>query len=136
MPAMTHRFLQLATTQPALLVAHAQGYAALASEEWGCWLAHWRRRFWLTLFTVVCASLAAALGGVGILLWAVTPEWPAERAWVLWAVPLTPLALALWGMAVLRATTIVQPLRTMREQLALDMAALAPTSTAGAPGAT
>lgn len=131
---MNHRVLQLVATQPALCMAHAKGYAVLATEEWWGWLAHLKLRFWLVTLTVLCANLAAGLVGVGALLWAVTPDWPADRAWVLWAVPLTPLALAIWGVVVLRATSNSQPMRAVREQFALDMAALNLAEPAGTPG--
>ncbi len=120
---MAHPFLHLVTTQPELLVAHAQGYAALAADEWRTWMAHWRRRVWLTAATVVCAGVAAVLGGVAVLLWAVSPPLPSGLAWVLWAVPAVPLALAFWCAALLNATAEVLPWQAVHAQLALDVAA-------------
>ncbi len=120
---MAHPLLHVVATQPELLVTHAQGYAALAADEWRGWAALWRRRAWLTAATVVCAALAAVLCGVAVLLWVVTPHMPAGLTWVLWAVPAVPLVPALWCAALLRATADVQPWQAVQAQLALDVAA-------------
>lgn len=120
---MAHPLLHVVATQPELLVMHAQGYAALAADEWRAWAALWRRRAWLTAATVVCAAVAAVLCGVAVLLWVVTPQVPAGLMWVLWAVPAVPLVLALCCVALLRATADVQPWQAVQAQLALDVAA-------------
>ena len=120
---MAQPLLHVVATQPELLVMHAQGYAALAADEWRAWAALWRRRAWLTAATVVCAAVAAVLCGVAVLLWVVTPQVPAGLIWVLWAVPAVPLVWALCCVALLRATADVKPWQAVQAQLALDVAA-------------
>jgi hypothetical protein len=122
-PAMAHPLLHVVATQPELLVTHAQGYAALAADEWRAWAAHWRRRAWLTAATVVCAAVTAVLCGVAVLLWVVTPQVPVGLMWVLWAVPAVTLVPAVWCAVLLLTTADEQPWQAVQAQLALDVAA-------------
>jgi len=86
--------LALLTTRPQLLLDHAQAYAALFHEELGLARTAWQR--WLLWQAVALCSLGAAvvLGGVALMLWAVTPVADIHSAWVLFAAPLLPLATA------------------------------------------
>ena len=120
---MAHSLLRLVTTQPELLAEHAQGYVELAAEELRICLAYWQRRLLLVTLAVVSAAVAAALGGVALLLWVLTPHLPPGAAWLLWAVPACPLALTLGCVAGLRTSVTTHPWQAVQAQLVLDVAA-------------
>ncbi|MDD2808106.1 phage holin family protein [Rhodoferax sp.] len=89
-----HPLLALLTRQPQLLADHAQAYTVLFHEELALARSAWQRQ--LTLRVVALGSLGAALllGGMAVMLWAVTPLAGNPWAWALFVVPLLPLALA------------------------------------------
>jgi len=121
--AVVHPLLRLMATQPELLAEHAQGYAALAADEMGACLAHLRRQLWLLALAILGATLALVLGGVAVLLWAVSADLPGGSPWLLWAVPACPLVLSGWCVVRLRAASGVPLWQALRAQLALDAAA-------------
>lgn len=90
-----HPLLTLLATRPQLLVDHAQAYASLFHEEFGQSFTAWRRWAMLQAVALCCLSMAAVLGGVAAMLWAVTPPLLIHAQWVLWAMPLLPLSAAI-----------------------------------------
>lgn len=121
---MLHPALHLLATRPQWLAEHAEAYAELASAELGEAAAAWRRSALLGAATLLAATVAAGLGGVSLMLWAVTPELPPQTAWLLWATPALPLVLALVGVWVMQSKRRGQAFIVLRQQLQADMALL------------
>ena len=119
-----HPLLTLLATRPQLLADHAQAYAGLIHEEFGQSFAAWRRWAVLQAAALCCLSVAAGLGGVAAMLWAVTPPLLVQAAWILWAMPLLPLLVAIlcvWTASRQRPTDAVG---NLGRQLGADMAML------------
>lgn len=89
-----HPLFALLATRPQLLLDHAVAYAALFHEELGLARAAWQKQLVWQAMALCSLGVALVLGGVAVLLWAVTPVVGVQTAWVLVAVPLLPLALA------------------------------------------
>jgi hypothetical protein len=89
-----HPLLALLVTRPQLLLDHAQAYAALFQKELAQVRTSWQK--WFLWQAVALCSLGAAvvLGGVALMLWAVTPMADIHAAWALFVVPLLPLVMA------------------------------------------
>lgn len=111
---------RLAAYRPDLLVAHLASYGALLQDDGARSMQGLQRR--LVGLAVVLASftVALALAGVAVLLWAVSPTVAPPRAWLLLAVPLVPVVL---GVAVIRRLQRLAPLplwQACRQQWARD----------------
>ncbi|MFZ4622809.1 MAG: hypothetical protein ACOYNF_01100 [Rhodoferax sp.] len=89
-----HPLFALLATRPQLLVEHTLAYSALINQEFGVAYAAWRRQTVLRAVALCCAGVAWVLGGVALMLWAVTPAALVHAPWALWAMPLLPLAVA------------------------------------------
>ncbi len=89
-----HPLFTLLATQPQLLVEHALAYSALINQECGVAYATWQRQTVLRAVALGCAAVAWVLGGVALMLWAVTPVALLHSPWALWAMPLLPLGVA------------------------------------------
>ena len=92
---MIHPLLRLIATQPHLLVDHAEAYAELASEEIGKTASQWKWRVALGFVGLFLMGVAAILGGVALMLWAVMPSTNIQAPWALVAGPLIPAVIAL-----------------------------------------
>jgi len=92
---MIHPLLRLIATRPHLLVDHAEAYAELASEEFGKTASLWKQRVVLLVVALFLIGVAAVLGGVALMLWAVIPSPDIHAPWALVAGPLVPAAVAL-----------------------------------------
>jgi len=90
-----HPLLTLIALRPQLLLDHAQAYATLFNEEFSLAFATWRRWALLQAVALCCLGVAVMLAGVALMLWAVTPPAQIHAPWVLFAMPLLPLAIAL-----------------------------------------
>jgi uncharacterized membrane protein YqjE len=123
---MLHALIHLFSTQPTALAEHAQAYADLFGEEFGQAKQALRRRFVLHAVAMCSLALAVGLGGVALLLWAVTPAAQIHAPWVLLFVPLPPLALALWSLrrAASRRCSDSALFANFRQQLQADRALL------------
>lgn len=121
---------RLITTQPQLLLDHAEAYSELVAEEIAEASSAWKRR---TLFGVL-AFLFAALGiifaGVALLLWATAPLAQIHTPWLLWLVPVTPLVLALVCGLAAKNNGRQGAFTDLRSQLKADMALLRDTKAA------
>ena len=116
-----HQLLHLITTRPQLLAAHAEAYAALASEEFPRIGAAWKRRALLDALALCSMGVAAALAGVALMLWASLPAVPAQATWVLIGVPLLPLVVAAWCAVAARSGSGLDALANLREQVQADL---------------
>ena len=87
-----HPLYHLIATRPQLLADHAEAYAELVAVEIDRMSATWTRRALLNALALCGLSVALALAGVSLMLWAVMPALPAQAPWVLILVPLLPLA--------------------------------------------
>jgi hypothetical protein len=92
---MLHPLLRLALARPDLLADHAGAYAELAVVSAREALADWQLRLagWALLGAGVL--LCIVFGGVALMLYGAMAAPPLP--WLLWAVPLAPALLALWG---------------------------------------
>ena len=87
--------LHLITQKPHLLLEHADAYSDLLAQEISHAAKTWRYRLWMGISTILLAASAALLAGFGLMLWSTVPAAQIHTAWLLWAIPLLPLALAL-----------------------------------------
>jgi len=123
---MLHALFHLFTTQPTALAEHAQAYADLFGAEFEEAKHALRRRFVLHAVVMCSVALGVGLGGVALLLWAVTPPAQIHALWLMVCVPLPPLLLALVCMRAASASgsrdgaLFVQ----LRQQWAADRALL------------
>ncbi len=93
---MIHPLLRLIATQPQLLADHAESYAGLVGEELGKTTTVWKRRVLLSAAALCLFGVAAVLGGVALMLWAVMPAANLHAPWALVAAPAVPALAALW----------------------------------------
>jgi len=116
--------LRLIASQPELLVEHARAYAELVSAQTGQALGAWRRQAVIGALGLCLLGVATVLGGVALMLWAMLPAVPGQAAWVLLAVPLPPLIVALACLVAARRTTDGNAFALVREQMLADLAML------------
>jgi len=119
-----HPLLTLIATRPQLLADHAQAHAGLFYEEFGQSFATWRRWAMLQAAALCCVSVAAVLGGVAMMLWAVTPPLLVQAAWILWAMPLLPLLVAILCVWAASRQSPPDAIGNLGRQLGADMAML------------
>ena len=119
-----HPLLILLVTKPQLLVDHAQAYAALCHEDWG--LAHnaWQKRFLWQAVALFSLSVAVVLGGVAVMLWAVTPVAQMHQPWVLWLTPAVPLLVAFMALRRAKQHSRGQAFANLSRQISADLALL------------
>lgn len=121
---MLHPLFRLIATQPQLLAQHAHGYSELVGQEFERMSLAWKRQATLQLVTMCCLSVALALAGVALMLWAVIPSAQIHAPWVLWVTPLPPLALAAWCRVALRPDGSDKHFDSVRRQWEADLAML------------
>lgn len=127
---MILRLIRLAVAQPQLLADHADAYAELAAAELGDVSTRLKRQT-LFLAAALCSlSVAMALGGVAVMLWAVTPPAQIHTPWALAVVPLLPAVIALGCVLAARRAGRIAAFAAVRRQVRADMAMLHETGTA------
>lgn len=109
--------LRLVLREPGLLAEHADAYADLARRDLEAWQAHLRRCLLLWALAATWAGVALTLGGVALMLWAVS----GNGHWLLWAVPLAPALGALAAAAAAAGGAGSPGLESLREQFHRDM---------------
>ena len=119
-----HPLLTLLATRPQVLVDHVQGYAALFQQEFAQARVSLRRQVVLNTLAIGGLGVAALLAGVSVMLWAVTPLSQIHSPWVLWAVPLVPLAAAVAGGVMARQQARGDAFANLHRQMAADLAML------------
>jgi uncharacterized membrane protein YqjE len=123
-PSVMDRLLRLAWSQPQLLAGHAEAYAELASAEFGEAAGSLKRQALLAAAGLCGLAVAAVLGGVALMLWAVTPPLQIHAAWALFVSPLIPAAAGLLCLLLARQAGQAASFATLRRQLQADMALL------------
>lgn len=121
---LRHALVRLLVAQPAWVLAHAQGYAALALELTRLATTLWQRRWALQLMAGACAVIGLALAGVAAMLWATAPPLAGHRLGVLIVVPLLPVAAALATWHAARRVPAPTGLDALKQQWELDLAVL------------
>jgi len=121
---MVHPLLHLIATKPQLIADHAEAYADLLGEELGAASAVWKRRVALNALALCGIGVAAVLGGVALMLWAVIPPSDIHAPWALIVAPLVPLLLAIICVMVSRSEVRTGTFDTVRMQVKADVAML------------
>ncbi len=119
-----HPLLTLIATRPQLLADHAQAHAGLFYEEFGQSFATWRRWAMLQAAALCCVSVAAVLGGVAMMLWAVTPTLLVQAPWILWVMPLMPLFVAILCVWIASRQSPTDAIGNLGRQMGADMTML------------
>ena len=119
-----HPLLALMALRPQLLLDHAQAYGALFREELAQASVIWRRQALLQAAALGLVSVAVALAGVALLLWAVTPAGQIHAFWLLIATPLVVLSIGLVCAQLSRQPGQTQAFTNLGRQLSADLAML------------
>ncbi|OIN91040.1 MAG: hypothetical protein AUJ20_12445 [Comamonadaceae bacterium CG1_02_60_18] len=118
-----HPLLALLLTKPHLLFEHVQAYGELFFEEFSQARVAWYRQLLLQVAALCCLAVTAILAGMAVLLWAVTPESQIHALWVLYAMPLVPLGVAVACIVMsYRHTTPAGEFAQLAQQLRYDLA--------------
>ncbi len=125
-----HPLLRLAATRPQLLVDHVEAYAALVNEEIGEAVSIWKRRALLGATALGLLFVGAVLGGMALMLWALTPAPTIRAAWALSIVPAVPFVISLLCLLACRGEA-PRPFKDVKEQLAADFTMLREVSSSG-----
>lgn len=126
---MIHPLLRLMATQPQLLAEHAESYAELVGEELGKTTTVWKKRVLLNASALGLAGVAAVLGGVALMLWAVVPAVNIHAPWALAAAPAVPALVALWCFFEGRRDP-GEGFKDLKQQIAADIVMLREVSAA------
>jgi hypothetical protein len=118
---MLYTLARLIVKQPKLLAGHAQAYAELMWAEIGRVSMLWKRRFVWNALALIGFAVAAVLGGIALMLWAVVPPEHIQAPWVLVGVPLLALAGALGCLLAAHGQDEDVAFETVRQQWLADM---------------
>lgn len=124
-----HPLLQLAASQPQLLVDHAQAYVELVAAELPRAAAGWKHQALLKALGLLGLLAALLLAGVALMLWATLPMPPMPNAWLLIAVPSLPAVAAITCLVVARAKGESTGLGGLHLQVNADLAMLREATT-------
>jgi cytochrome bd-type quinol oxidase subunit 2 len=119
-----HPLFALLVTRPKLLIDHAQAYAALFHEEFCLARTSWQMRFLWQAVALFCLSATVVLGGVSLMLWAVTPIDEIHAMWALFVAPLLPLAIAAVCIRLVRQQSQNEEFANLTRQIKADLALL------------
>jgi hypothetical protein len=119
---MLHPLLRLALARPDLLADHAGAYAELAVVSAREALADWQVRALGWALLGAGLLLCLAFGGVALMLHGAVAAPPVP--WLLWAVPLAPAVLALWGWWLARRRITGSRGVSVAQQFEADLALL------------
>ena len=120
---MIHPALRLIVTQPHLLAEHVHAYGGLVGAELGRSAAVWKLRLVFFAIAAILLSAALVLGGVSLMLWAITPAVSVQSQWALIAVPSVPAVVAV-GCLLAGMRKTGETFENLKQQLAADMAML------------
>lgn len=126
---MIHPLLRLVATQPQLLADHAEAYAGLFSEEIGRTVSGVKQRLLLTAVALGLIAVAAILGGVALMLWAVIPPSSVQSSWALLAAPGLPLIVGIICLLVGKKQP-TERFAELKQQMAADLVMLREVSAA------
>jgi uncharacterized membrane protein YqjE len=113
-------FIRLITSQPQLLVDHAEAYADLLATEVRNISGAWKRRALLNIVALACMMAALIFAGVAIMLWAVVPQSQIQAPWALIATPLLPFVMAIACLLMAKRPSENNAFVAVREQLKAD----------------
>ena len=119
-----HPLIRLIATEPQLLADHAEAYASLVSAELGSASSAFKRRAVLGAVALCFVGVAAVLGGVALMFWAVIPMTASAEPWVLIAAPVVPAVLAIVCLMAARSSVDAGRFENVRSQVKADMAML------------
>lgn len=119
---MLHPLLRLALARPDLLANHASAYAGLALDNARDVVADWQWRLVGWALLAGGLSLCLILGGVALMLYGAVAAPPTP--WLLWAVPLTPLLIALIGAWLARRPGAPRRGASVAQQFEADLSLL------------
>jgi uncharacterized membrane protein YqjE len=125
-----HPLFLLLATRPQLLADHAEAYAELVAVEVNRMSATWMRLALLNAMALCSLSVAVALAGVALMLWAVMPALPAQAPWVLIVLPLLPLAAAVGCLLATQRDGQREAFDNLRQQFKADVLMLREVATA------
>ncbi|TXT37439.1 MAG: hypothetical protein FD135_3615 [Comamonadaceae bacterium] len=124
-----HPLLILLVTKPQLLVDHAQAYAALCHEDLGLARNAWQKQLVWQAVALCSLSVAVVLGGVALMLWAVTPVAQMHAPWVLWLAPAVPLCMAVLANRRASQHSRCEAFANLSRQISADLALLRAVAT-------
>ena len=119
---MLHPLLRLALARPDLLANHASAYAELALDNARDVVADWQLRLIGWALLAVGVVLCVILGGVALMLYSAMAAPPTP--WLLWAVPLTPLLVAMLGVWLARRPGAPRRGASVAQQFEADLSLL------------
>jgi hypothetical protein len=122
--------LRLVTQKPQLLLAHADAYSELVGQEIAQASNTWRCRLLFGASALLLLSMAGVLAGVAGMLWAVVPAAQIHSPWLLWFIPLIPLALAAICLQRVKSYARRSVFFDLRMQIATDASLLREMSAA------
>lgn len=140
---MLPRLAGVLTLSPALVLQHLDGYGKLAAWEFEACASAWRRRLMLTAVGIGCLLVSVTLTGTAAMLWASASLngavgldlgnlWT-THGWVLVAVPLLPMLVAIGSFLMLASGPNSPAFATLRTQLQLDAELLRELAATGTP---
>jgi cytochrome bd-type quinol oxidase subunit 2 len=121
---MIHPLLRLAATEPHLLGAHVEAYAALVGEEVSKASTSWMTRIGLYVVALCMVGVGLVLVGVALLFCAAVPPSSYPAAWAMIVIPVAPFVIAGGCILGARSMTIDKAFDGLRKQLNADMAML------------
>lgn len=124
---MMRPLLQLMATEPELLSEHLQSYAELLGEEVGSFQGQFKRHWVMFAVLALLATVTLILGGVGLMLWLITPSAQLQELqmpWALWLVPLGMAALCALIAVIMKQEERTPGFQALRRQIAADLAML------------
>ena len=117
---MRPSLLQVAVTQPDLLIDHAEAYAELIDAEIINFRTVYGRRAWLGASRLFLLAMGLMLSGVAVMLYAVSPQPDQKALWILIATPAVPVALA-WACHTALQKPVALPFDSLRRQIKTDI---------------
>ncbi|HEX3139725.1 MAG TPA: hypothetical protein VHQ87_06705 [Rhizobacter sp.] len=99
-------------------------------EEFGAATARWKRQAMLSALGLCLIGVAAVLGGVALMFWAVVRPEHIQAPWALVVAPLVPLVVAIGCLVAASRTQVTDgPFDSLRQQMKADVAMLREVST-------
>ncbi len=125
---MLHPMLKIVASRPELLAEHLAAYGQLIAVQAQAAADDLRRRALLGSVAAVAAALGLGLAGVALLLVGAVPLMTMPMPWMLPAVPMLPLLVAVGCALQIRLMEKPSTLAPLREQFAADAALLRESS--------
>lgn len=109
--------LRVLLDEPRLLIEYASAYATLVKEDAAGWHAQQMRRLGYRAIVIVSITLTILFAGIALMLFAAT----GSGHWLLWAVPASPLLVAIVaGWQARQSPPSLPAFARVRTQLAQD----------------